>query len=167
MSHEALVKNHQRLSVKSKKRIQNYYYGLQGTISSGPWASHIPPCLLLSSSVTVSPNSGPLYLLFPLFKIISALSRLLVYCSSGPNSPFSLIEISPLPAGKMSSSVSRGYWTDTLGGDFSSCSFRWAYWEGSYRMNFFFFFFFFVFLPFFALLLRHMEVPRLGVESKP
>ena len=28
------------------------------------------------------------------------------------------------------------------------------------------FFFFFVFLPFLGLLLRHMEVPRLGVESQ-
>ena len=31
--------------------------------------------------------------------------------------------------------------------------------------SFFFFFFFFVFLPFLGLLLRHMEVPRLRVES--
>ena len=30
-----------------------------------------------------------------------------------------------------------------------------------------FFFFFFVFLPFLGLLLQHMEVPRLGVESEP
>ena len=29
------------------------------------------------------------------------------------------------------------------------------------------FFFFFVFLPFLGLLLQHMEVPRLGVESEP
>ena len=29
-----------------------------------------------------------------------------------------------------------------------------------------FFFFFFVFLPFLGLLLQHMEVPRLGVESE-
>ena len=29
-----------------------------------------------------------------------------------------------------------------------------------------FFFFFFVFLPFLGLLLWHMEVPRLGVESE-
>ena len=28
------------------------------------------------------------------------------------------------------------------------------------------FFFFFVFLPFLGLLLRHMEVPRLGVQSE-
>ena len=33
-------------------------------------------------------------------------------------------------------------------------------------LSFFLFFFFFVFLPFLGPLPRHMEVPRLGVESE-
>ena len=41
--------------------------------------------------------------------------------------------------------------------------------SGSYMIpySFFFFFFFLVFFPFLGLLLRHMEVPRLGVELEP
>ena len=43
-----------------------------------------------------------------------------------------------------------------------------AFGQSSWKdgIAFFFFFFFFVFLPFLGPLLRHMEVPRLGVESE-